>query len=507
MIRVGSLLLLFLGFFSYSQSDTLSFEDKYKDKYAEFDFYAKPNQDNELSNYFKKRINTKMLEAVGFYETEEHKKRIFITFYLNSKNELVNAEVGTKYSEFNKMILDIFKNYPLKELNIPKEYTNCVYFLQIISREGGKNIVNCSSNIICDRYAVVEGCESFKTYDGLKKCMKDKLELHIINNISLKEIEKSGILGELKLGARFHIDDKGNIININCKAPTDSLTIELNRVVELFPKVKTPATRNGKPTREYFRDIIELQIDADNFKHEEESQFTESTNPDTENELSLYFKRFLTQNDLASADILSNRKSITVRFGIDKNGRLVNIKCNSSVKTLNEKIIQLFNMFPIDKLNINSKNVLELYTYQILTKVNNVKSIKCSTTPEVKIFPIYKGCGDSDSADDMRACFSENISDYVRANFDKDLRTSLYASGDYRIYSIFKVNAEGKIIDVRVRASNPIYAKEAERVLNTIPDAIKPGYINGKATEMNYSLPIVFKVSAPNPAKDFIKNK
>lgn len=476
MSRIIFLLILFSSVFCNSQTDTLSFEDKYNDKYGEFDAYAKPSETNELSNYFKKRFNYKMLEAVDFYEAAEHKKRIFLTFYLDKNNEPVNIKVNSKYSEFNKMVIGIFKRYPIKDLNIPKQSKPFIYVLQIVSRENGKNIIKCSSNIIFDTYAVVDGCENFKTYSGLKKCMKDKLEAHIINTISLKEIEKSGILGELKLGARFHIDDEGNIINVNCKAPTDSLTIELNRVVSLFPRVKSVATRNGNPTREFFKEIITLQIDAENFKHEEESQYTKSTNPNSENELSLYFKRFITQKELDTADIFSNRKSITVSFSIDKSGDLVNIKCNSSVKGLNEKIIKLFKDYPKEKLNINSNNVLDLYTYQILTKVNNVKSIKCSTTPDVKVYPIYKGCGGSNNPIDLRNCFSRKINDYVVSNFDKNLKTSLLASQDYEIFCIFKVDTKGKIIDVRVRASNPIYAKEVERVLNNIPDAIKSGY-------------------------------
>ncbi|MFD0836543.1 hypothetical protein ACFQ0I_12260 [Mariniflexile aquimaris] len=499
-------LVLFIGVFGYSQQDTLKFEDKYKDKYEEFDFYAKPNRDNELSNYFKKRINFKMLEAIDFYESEEHKKRVFLTFYLDENNEPVNIKVSSKYSEFNKMIEDIFIRYPIEDLNIPKEYTNCAYFLQIISREDGKNIINCSSNIICDIYAIAEGCEASATNNDLRKCLSSRLEEHIINTISLEEIEESGILGRIKLETKFHIDESGNIINVNCKAPTDNLTVELNRVVSLFPKIKNPALRNGNPTREFFKDIITLQIDAENFKHEEENLYTETTNPNSENELSHYFKRFFTQDEIDTADILSNRKSISVSFSIDDRGKFIDLNCNSKVESLNKKIIQVFINVPKEKLNINSKSILELYTYQIITKVNGIKTIKCSTTPEVKLFPIYKGCGDSSTPNELKKCFSMKISEYVESNFDKNLKTSLFASGDYRIYCIFKVDIDGKIIDVRVRASNPIYAQEALRILNSIPEAIKPGYKNGEAIPTPYSLPIIFQIAKPNLSKDFIKN-
>jgi hypothetical protein len=313
------LVLFFIFCFSFlghTQTSTLRFEDTYKDKYEEFDAYAKPSKTNELSKFFKNRINSKMLNALQFSESDERKQRVFLTFHLNKNNEITNIKVNSKYSDFNKQVVSIFKKYSKETLIIPEKNPLNTYVLQIVSKEAGKNRINCSSEIIYDKFPVCYGCEQYTTYKDLKKCMGDKLEEHIINTISLKEIDNSGILGKLKLEAKFNIDDEGNIIKVNSKAPTDNLTKELNRVVKLFPKVKTVGTRNNNSTRSYFNKRIILQIDANNFAHNEENNY-KITNPDSENDLSKHFKRFLTPNYLNDTDILGKKKSITLTFTID----------------------------------------------------------------------------------------------------------------------------------------------------------------------------------------------
>lgn len=504
MHKLVLLFILSLSYLGHTQTDTLRFEDAYKDKYEEFDAYAKSSETNELSKFFKNRINTKMLNALQFSESDERKQRVFLTFNLNKNEEIINIKATSKYSEFNKQVVSIFKKYPKKKLNILEKSPLNTYVLQIVSKETGKNRINCSSEIIYDKFPVCHSCEHYTTYKDIKKCMGDKLEEHIINTISLKEIKSSGILGKLKLEPKFNIDDEGNIIKVNSNAPTDNLTKELNRVVKLFPKVKTVGTRNNNPTRSFFRKRIILQIDADNFAHNEENSY-KTTKPDTENDLSKHFKQYLNQQYLNDTDILGKKKSITLTFNINANGKLVNIKTNSFIKSLNNKIISAFKKFPIEKLNIDSSSVLELYTYQVITKVNNKYSIKCSTVPKILKYPIFKGCERAKDPYILKQCFSNKISHYIRTNYNKKLLRSMTASRVYRVFTRFKVDTTGKITHVSVKASNPIYAKEATSILNSVPK-VKPGYSNRKPSEMSFAIPIVFKVSKQKPKKDFVRN-
>lgn len=495
------LFILCISYLGQTQTKTLRFEDAYRDKYEEFDAYAKPSKTNELSKFFKNRISSKMLNALQFSESDERKQRIFLTFQLNKNDEITNIKVTSKYSEFNKLVVSIFKKYPKKNLTIPEKNLLNTYVIQIVSKEAGKNRINCSSEIIYDKFPVCYGCEQYTTYTDLKKCMGDKLEEHIINSISLKEIQNSEILGKLKLEVKFNIDDKGNFIKVNSKAPTDNLTEELNRVVKLFPKVKTVGTRNNNPTRSFFNKRIILQVNADNFAHNEENSYI-TTNPDTENDLSKHFKQFLTSNYLNDTDILGKKKSITLTFNIDVKGKIVNIKTNSPTKSLNNKIISAFRKFPIEKLNLGPASILELFTYQVITKVNNTTSIKCSTVPKILKYPIFKGCERAKDPYLLKQCFSNKISHHIKINYDKKLLKSMTASRNYRVFTRFKVDATGKITDVKVKASNPIYAKEAASILNSAPK-VTPAYSDKKPSEMSFAIPIVFKVSKQNPKKRF----
>ena len=496
--------ILCFGHLGHTQTDILKFADKYKDKYEEFDAYAKPSKTNELSKFFKNRISSEMLKSLQFSESDERKQRVFLTFSLNKSDEIINVKATSKYSEFNKQIVSAFKKYPIDKLNIPEKNTRNVYVLQIVSKEAEKSVINCSSAIIYDKFPVCFGCQDYTNYQDLKNCMGDKLVEHITNTISLKEIEDSEIVGELKLQTQFNIDDEGNIIKVKSKTPTNDLTKELNRVVKLFPKVKIVGTRNNNPTRSFFRKRIVLQINSDNFAQNEESKY-KITNPDSQNDLSKHFNQLLTQDELYGTDVLGKKKSIALTFNINTKGKLVNIKTNSGIKSLNTKIISAFKKFPIDKLNLGATSVLELYTYQIITKVNNKNSIKCSTSPKTLIHPIFKGCEKSKDPYLLKKCFSNKISHHIRNNFDTKLLRSMNKSKTYRVYTRFKVDTTGEITQIGVKASNPIYANEAASILKSVPN-VAPAYINGQPSEMSFAIPIVLKVNKQKSKKDFVRN-
>jgi hypothetical protein len=172
---------------------------------------------------------------------------------------------------------------------------------------------------------------------------------------------------------------------------------------------------------------------------------------------------------------------------------------------LNNKIISAFRKFPIEKLNLGSTNVLELYTYQIITKVNNTTSVKSSTVPKTLKYPIFKGCEKAKDPYLLKKCFSNKISYHVRNNFDKKLLRSMTESRTYRVLTRFKVDTTGRLKHVGVKASNPIYSKEVVSILKSVSN-VKPAYSNGKPIEMPFVLPIVIKVSKQKTKKDFVKN-
>ena len=120
--------------------------------------------------------------------------------------------------------------------------------------------------------------------------------------------------------------------------------------------------------------------------------------------------------------------------------------------------------------------------------------------------PIYYGCDAKLSNAELKNCMSKKVVRHVSTNFNTDIAANLgLPDGKVRILVIFKVNKEGKIIDIQARAPHPALEKEAIRVISLIPDLDKPGYQKGKPVVVPYSLPIVFQID--NSSKKLSKKE
>lgn len=73
--------------------------------------------------------------------------------------------------------------------------------------------------------------------------------------------------------------------------------------------------------------------------------------------------------------------------------------------------------------------------------------------------------------------------------------------GRKRIFIQFKINTDGRVIDILARAPNKALEVEAKRVLSMLPQ-FSPGYQKGKAVTVPYSLPIVFQVPSNKKQKN-----
>lgn len=107
--------------------------------------------------------------------------------------------------------------------------------------------------------------------------------------------------------------------------------------------------------------------------------------------------------------------------------------------------------------------------------------------------PIYPGCENERGNDAKKRCMSEKVSSFINKKFNTDLASELGLDGRQRISVQFKIDKNGKVIDVRARAPHPRLEKEAVRVVESLPD-MTPGKQRGKPVGVLYSLPIVFEI-------------
>ena len=106
--------------------------------------------------------------------------------------------------------------------------------------------------------------------------------------------------------------------------------------------------------------------------------------------------------------------------------------------------------------------------------------------------PLFPGCKGTN--EERKACFSKQISNYINRKFNAGLAEELgLAPGVQRIFTLFKIDKNGNIVDIQARAPHKRLQEEAIRVIKLLPK-MEPGKQQGRPVKVRYSMPIVFKV-------------
>ena len=118
--------------------------------------------------------------------------------------------------------------------------------------------------------------------------------------------------------------------------------------------------------------------------------------------------------------------------------------------------------------------------------------------------PVFPGC--QGTKEELRACLQEKITEHVAQNFNADLANDLgLTAGVKRIFTMFKIDKEGNIVEAMARAPHKSLEDEAIRVVQSLPK-MEPGTFNGNAVGVKYSLPIAFKVTGGGKINEEITN-
>jgi protein TonB len=108
--------------------------------------------------------------------------------------------------------------------------------------------------------------------------------------------------------------------------------------------------------------------------------------------------------------------------------------------------------------------------------------------------PIFPGCEQYTDNTERKACMSEQLKAFINKEFDTGLATDLGLTGINRIYTSFKIKANGEAEFINARASHPKLKEESRRVIEKLPK-MQPGKQRGKPVDVIFALPITFKVS------------
>jgi hypothetical protein len=112
-------------------------------------------------------------------------------------------------------------------------------------------------------------------------------------------------------------------------------------------------------------------------------------------------------------------------------------------------------------------------------------------TADANRYAIYPGCEDKKTIDTQKKCFDKKFRNFIHQNFDKSLPKKLKLSGKFRMIVAFTIDEEGRIQNIRSRASHPQFNTELKRILESFPK-VKPALTNGEPTTVMPTIPLIF---------------
>ena len=118
-----------------------------------------------------------------------------------------------------------------------------------------------------------------------------------------------------------------------------------------------------------------------------------------------------------------------------------------------------------------------------------VEDVSFMIIEDVPVFPGCKG-----NKVELKNCFSKMVQKHFSRKFDADLPNELgLSSGRKRVFIGFKIDRNGKIVDVNARAPHPKIKSEVIKVMKQLP-TMKPGRQRGKPVGVKYSIPFTLIV-------------
>ncbi len=109
--------------------------------------------------------------------------------------------------------------------------------------------------------------------------------------------------------------------------------------------------------------------------------------------------------------------------------------------------------------------------------------------------PIFPGCEKLDAIG-KKDCMNIGINEIIKRNFNlkKATRGITLDKGLIKIFVSFKIDENGIVDDIKIKAPHPKIEKETARVINLIPK-MRPGLHLGKPVKVAYTLPIKFRIN------------
>lgn len=132
----------------------------------------------------------------------------------------------------------------------------------------------------------------------------------------------------------------------------------------------------------------------------------------------------------------------------------------------------------------------------IIDIMGDMEFIEYPTTEPFSIYnvetlPKFKNTPQNLSKKEELKYFQSQLSTFIKANFSKDSAINLDLKGIQRVFVNFKIENNGDITLIDIKAPHLGLKKEAERVIKKLPKLI-PAINHGKNVSIIHTLPIIF---------------
>lgn len=106
---------------------------------------------------------------------------------------------------------------------------------------------------------IFPGCEQLNDNTARKACMSEKITAYVNKNFDKELGSELGLSGINRINILFQIDTKGNIVNIQARAPHPKLEAEAENLIKSLPQMQ-PGKQRGKPVNVNYALPIIFQV-------------------------------------------------------------------------------------------------------------------------------------------------------------------------------------------------------------------------------------------------------
>ena len=137
---------------------------------------------------------------------------------------------------------------------------NTEEFLNTIDEEPEPEVIESFILAAVEKAPIFKGCENL-SLEETKMCFEKKLRKFVQKKFNTELADELGLRsGKHRIVSQFVIDQNGDVVDVEIRAPHKTLKIETLQIIKALPQFK-PGEHNGKPVKVKYTLPITFRVD------------------------------------------------------------------------------------------------------------------------------------------------------------------------------------------------------------------------------------------------------